>query len=150
MSDTTTAAPCWANRCAITRPQPAPPDPKYVNPALGIQGSGWAWLVSAGGGGELRIVTTKDQDPVVGGLVPLIGVDMWEHAYYLQYLNGKAAYVDNIWKVVNWRVAESRFTGKAEDQYGELRALVETTACTVPSRSPFSISRRRCGRYPPR
>jgi Fe-Mn family superoxide dismutase len=50
---------------------------------LGLQGSGWGWLVKDGQQG-LRIVTTKDQDPVVGGEVPIFGVDMWEHAYYLQ------------------------------------------------------------------
>lgn len=49
---------------------------------LGIQGSGWGWLVKDGN--TLRIVTTKDQDPVVGGEVPILGIDMWEHAYYLQ------------------------------------------------------------------
>jgi superoxide dismutase len=49
---------------------------------LGLQGSGWGWLVKDAQG--LRIVTTKDQDPVVGGEVPVLGVDMWEHAYYLQ------------------------------------------------------------------
>jgi superoxide dismutase len=49
---------------------------------LGLQGSGWGWLVKDTQG--LRIVTTKDQDPVVGGEVPIFGVDMWEHAYYLQ------------------------------------------------------------------
>lgn len=53
---------------------------------LGIQGSGWGWLVkeSTAEKGRLRIITTKDQDPVVGGEVPVFGVDMWEHAYYLQ------------------------------------------------------------------
>ena len=52
---------------------------------LGLQGSGWGWLVKeAGNGAGLRIVTTKDQDPVVGGDVAIFGVDMWEHAYYLQ------------------------------------------------------------------
>lgn len=52
---------------------------------LGIQGSGWGWLVSSGGPkGRLEITTTKDQDPVTGGDVPVFGVDMWEHAYYLQ------------------------------------------------------------------
>jgi Fe-Mn family superoxide dismutase len=50
---------------------------------LGIQGSGWGWLVKEELTG-LRIVTTKDQDPVVNGEVPIFGVDMWEHAYYLQ------------------------------------------------------------------
>jgi Fe-Mn family superoxide dismutase len=52
---------------------------------LGIQGSGWGWLVSKGGPkGRLDITTTKDQDPVASGDVPIFGVDMWEHAYYLQ------------------------------------------------------------------
>jgi superoxide dismutase len=49
---------------------------------LAIQGSGWGWLVTEGA--SLRIITTKDQDPVVGGEIPVFGVDMWEHAYYLQ------------------------------------------------------------------
>lgn len=53
-----------------------------VKALLGIQGSGWGWLVKDGN--ALRIVTTKDQDPVVGGEVPIFGIDMWEHAYYLQ------------------------------------------------------------------
>lgn len=54
---------------------------------LGIQGSGWGWLVKAEGAGDrktLQIVTTKDQDPVPSTFVPIFGVDMWEHAYYLQ------------------------------------------------------------------
>ncbi|KAF4967468.1 hypothetical protein FSARC_4991 [Fusarium sarcochroum] len=89
---------------------------------LGLQGSGWGWLVKDAQG--LRIVTTKDQDPVVGGEVPIFGVDMWEHAYYLQYLNGKAAYVDNIWNVINWKTAEARFTGTREDAFKVLRASI--------------------------
>lgn len=54
----------------------------FTKALLGLQGSGWGWLVNDAG--SLRIVTTKDQDPVVGGEVPIFGVDMWEHAYYLQ------------------------------------------------------------------
>lgn len=81
---------------------------------LGIKGSGWGWLVRETATG-LRIVTTKDQDPPVNGEVPILGVDMWEHAYYLQYLNGKAAYVANIWKIINWQTAEERYLrGPAE------------------------------------
>lgn len=53
-----------------------------IKALLAIQGSGWGWLVKDGN--TLRIVTTKDQDPVVGGEVPIFGIDMWEHAYYLQ------------------------------------------------------------------
>ncbi|KAK3297140.1 Manganese/iron superoxide dismutase [Chaetomium fimeti] len=84
---------------------------------LGLQGSGWGWLVKeAGNGAGLRIVTTKDQDPVVGGDVAIFGVDMWEHAYYLQYLNGKAAYVENIWNVINWKTAQDRFAGRSEEK----------------------------------
>ncbi|KAJ4329122.1 Superoxide dismutase [Mn], mitochondrial [Fusarium piperis] len=89
---------------------------------LGLQGSGWGWLVKDIHG--LRIVTTKDQDPVVGGEVPIFGVDMWEHAYYLQYLNGKAAYVDNIWNVINWKTSEARFVGTREDAFKVLRASI--------------------------
>jgi len=87
---------------------------------LGIQGSGWGWLVKDGS--SLRIVTTKDQDPPVGGEKPVFGVDMWEHAYYLQYLNGKAAYVENIWNIINWKTAEERFQGTREDAFKVLKA----------------------------
>ncbi|KAK3403268.1 manganese superoxide dismutase precursor [Sordaria brevicollis] len=100
---------------------------KAFNTALlGVQGSGWGWLVkeSTSSGGRLRIITTKDQDPVVGGEVPVFGVDMWEHAYYLQYLNGKAAYVENIWKVINWKTAEERFQASWEDAFADLKALL--------------------------
>lgn len=51
---------------------------------LGIQGSGWGWLVKVEGGKHLQILTTKDQDPVPSAFVPVFGIDMWEHAYYLQ------------------------------------------------------------------
>ncbi|KAI9896866.1 hypothetical protein N3K66_007888 [Trichothecium roseum] len=89
---------------------------------LAIQGSGWGWLVKDVQGDRLRIVTTKDQDPIVGGEVPIFGIDMWEHAYYLQYLNGKAAYVENIWNVINWKTAETRYLGGAADAFKALKA----------------------------
>ncbi|QLI67404.1 Superoxide dismutase [Metarhizium brunneum] len=94
----------------------------FTKALLGLQGSGWGWLVKDGG--SLRIVTTKDQDPVVGGEVPIFGVDMWEHAYYLQYLNGKAAYIENIWKVINWKTAETRFNGGRDDVFKVLKAAI--------------------------
>ncbi|KAI5809018.1 superoxide dismutase mitochondrial precursor [Peziza echinospora] len=83
---------------------------KSFNTALaGIQGSGWAWLVKDAQTGALSIVTKPNQDPVVGGQVPLLGIDAWEHAYYLQYQNRKAEYFGAIWDVVNWKAAEKRF-----------------------------------------
>ncbi|USP82268.1 uncharacterized protein yc1106_09542 [Curvularia clavata] len=94
---------------------------------LGIQGSGWGWLVKTEVGKEQRlsIVTTKDQDPVVGkGETPIFGVDMWEHAYYLQYQNGKAAYVQNIWNVINWKTAEERYLGSRADAFSVLKASI--------------------------
>ena len=69
-------------------------------------GSGWVWLVLDGG--ELKITSTANQDsPVLEGQVPLVGNDVWEHAYYLQYQNKRPDYLKAWWNVVNWpRVAE--------------------------------------------
>ncbi|KAF8445410.1 superoxide dismutase mitochondrial precursor [Terfezia claveryi] len=83
---------------------------KTMNAALmGVQGSGWAWLVKDSETGGVGIVTRPNQDPVVGKLKPLLGIDAWEHAYYLQYENRKAEYFGAIWNVVNWKAAEKRF-----------------------------------------
>ncbi|KAI9725857.1 MAG: hypothetical protein M1828_002486 [Chrysothrix sp. TS-e1954] len=83
---------------------------KNMNGALaGIQGSGWAWLVQDTQTGKVGIKTYANQDPVVGQFRPLLGIDAWEHAYYLQYQNRKAEYFNAIWDVINWKAAESRF-----------------------------------------
>ncbi|MCJ1230863.1 hypothetical protein MMC12_007537 [Toensbergia leucococca] len=80
------------------------------NKALaGIQGSGWAWLVKDKVTGNITVKTYANQDPVVGQFVPLLGIDAWEHAYYLQYQNRKAEYFKSIWTVINWKAAEKRF-----------------------------------------
>lgn len=80
------------------------------NAALaGIQGSGWAWLVQDTHTGAIQIKTYANQDPVVGQFRPILGIDAWEHAYYLQYQNRKAEYFSAIWDVVNWKAAEKRF-----------------------------------------
>jgi superoxide dismutase, Fe-Mn family len=74
--------------------------------ALGRFGSGWSWLVHDGSG--LAVVSTPNQDtPLSDGKTPLVGVDVWEHAYYLKYQNRRPDYVDAWWNVVNWdKVAE--------------------------------------------
>jgi superoxide dismutase, Fe-Mn family len=73
---------------------------------VGRFGSGWAWLVHDGSG--LAIVSTPNQDsPISDGQTPLLGVDVWEHAYYLKYQNRRPDYIDAWWNVVNWaKVAE--------------------------------------------
>jgi Fe-Mn family superoxide dismutase len=69
-------------------------------------GSGWSWLVQDGSG--LAVVSTPNQDnPITDGKTPLLGVDVWEHAYYLKYQNRRPDYIDAWWNVVNWpKVAE--------------------------------------------
>ncbi|MSR30106.1 MAG: superoxide dismutase [Gemmataceae bacterium] len=81
---------------------------KIKEAALGRFGSGWAWLVSSGG--KLEIISTANQDsPLMQGKTPLLGLDVWEHAYYLRYQNKRADYVDGWWNVVNWDAVASRF-----------------------------------------
>ena len=83
---------------------------KLSSMAVGIQGSGWAWLGFDPLKKELVIASCANQDPLSTlGVVPLLGIDVWEHAYYLQYKNVRAEYVKNIWKVVHWKDVEERF-----------------------------------------
>jgi superoxide dismutase, Fe-Mn family len=78
---------------------------------VAIQGSGWGWLGWDSAKGRLTLSTCSNQDPLsTQGLTPLLGIDVWEHAYYLQYKNVRADYVKNIWKIVNWKDIEDRFS----------------------------------------
>ncbi|HEU0164696.1 MAG TPA: superoxide dismutase [Thermomicrobiales bacterium] len=71
-------------------------------------GSGWTWLVVDGG--ALKVVSTANQDsPLSDGQTPVIGIDVWEHAYYLKYQNKRPAYLEAIWNVINWDVAGKNF-----------------------------------------
>lgn len=75
---------------------------------VGQFGSGWAWLVLDGG--ELAITSSANQDnPLTDGKTPLLGNDVWEHAYYLNYKNARPAYLKAWWDVVNWDVVAERY-----------------------------------------
>jgi len=72
-------------------------------------GSGWAWLV-VGKDGKLAVTSTPNQDsPISEGAVPVLGLDVWEHAYYLKYQNRRPDYVAAFWNVINWDEVSSRY-----------------------------------------
>ncbi|HSC21533.1 MAG TPA: superoxide dismutase [Solirubrobacterales bacterium] len=78
------------------------------NAGIARFGSGWAWLVKDNDG--LAVVSTPNQDsPISDGSTPLLGVDVWEHAYYLKYQNKRPEYLDAFWNVVNWDYVAERF-----------------------------------------
>jgi Fe-Mn family superoxide dismutase len=82
---------------------------QFTDAAMKRFGSGWAWLVRTPGG-ELAITSTANQDnPVTDGATPLLGVDVWEHAYYLKYQNRRADYLAAWWHVVNWDAVEAGY-----------------------------------------
>ena len=82
---------------------------KFAAAGVGRFGSGWAWLLSAGG--KLEITSTANQySPLMEGKFAVIGLDVWEHAYYLKYQNRRPDYIGAWWNVVNWQEAEKRFT----------------------------------------
>lgn len=84
---------------------------EFEKAANGRFGSGWAWLVKKGSG--LAVVSTPNQDnPMSDGMTPVMGVDVWEHAYYLKYQNRRAEYVTNWWNVVNWDAVAGRYNSK--------------------------------------
>jgi Fe-Mn family superoxide dismutase len=81
---------------------------QFSESATKIFGSGWEWLVIDNG--KLALVSTPNQDsPLTQGKVPILGLDVWEHAYYLQYFQKRADYVDAWWHVVNWEDVAKRF-----------------------------------------
>jgi superoxide dismutase, Fe-Mn family len=81
---------------------------EFNKAAMGRFGSGWAWLTVAGG--SVNIESTPNQDsPLSEGRIPILGIDVWEHAYYLKYQNRRADYVGAFWNVVNWDEVNRRF-----------------------------------------
>ncbi len=85
----------------------------FAKAAMTRFGSGWAWL-SKDVNGKLSVASTANQDnPISDGLNPLLGIDVWEHAYYLNYQNRRADYIAAWWNVVNWNEVARRFEGQA-------------------------------------
>jgi Fe-Mn family superoxide dismutase len=83
---------------------------KVKETGVGQFGSGWAWLVHDGSG--LAVVGTPNQDnPISDGKTPLLGVDVWEHAYYLKYQNKRPDYIDAWWNTVDWDKVAERYSG---------------------------------------
>lgn len=85
---------------------------KLTAVTVGVPGSGWGWLGFNKEQGRLQIATCANQDPLQGttGLIPLLGIDVWEHAYYLQYKNVRPDYLKAIWNVINWENVTERYT----------------------------------------
>ena len=81
---------------------------KFNAAATNQFGSGWAWLVVDGG--KLSVVNLPNQDsPLIDGKTPILGLDVWEHAYYLKYQNRRPEYIEAFWNVINWQEVGSRF-----------------------------------------
>jgi len=82
---------------------------EFAKAAAGRFGSGWAWLV-VDKNGELKVTSTPNQDsPYMEGETPILGLDVWEHAYYLKYQNRRPEYISAFWNVVNWDVVAEKY-----------------------------------------
>lgn len=80
----------------------------FSEKALSVFGSGWAWLIKEGD--QLIVMTTPNQEsPLMQGKYPLLGLDVWEHAYYLKYQNRRPEYIEAFWQVVNWSEVSRRY-----------------------------------------
>lgn len=83
----------------------------FTETATGVFGSGWTWLVKDKEN-KLLIVPTPNQDnPLSEGHTPLLGIDVWEHAYYLKYQNRRPEYIENWWNIINWKQVEENLRG---------------------------------------
>ena len=83
---------------------------QFAAAGVGRFGSGWAWLIAKGG--KVTIESTPNQDnPIMDGKTAILGLDVWEHAYYLKYQNRRADYIAAWWNVVNWAEVGKRFEG---------------------------------------
>jgi len=84
---------------------------KFAQSAATNFGSGWTWLVKNGDGAVEIVNTSNAANPMTDGKHPLLTVDVWEHAYYIDYRNARPKYLEEIWKLVNWEFAGKNFAG---------------------------------------
>lgn len=81
---------------------------EFTKSTLNVFGSGWVWLVL--NNGNLEIITTQNQDsPISQGKIPILGIDVWEHAYYLRYFNKRNDYIESFFKVINWNQVNENY-----------------------------------------
>jgi len=80
----------------------------FSKAALGLFGSGWTWLALEEGNRAVIVTTPNQDNPLMSGQKPLLGLDVWEHAYYLKYQNRRAEYIDAFWNLINWSEVEKR------------------------------------------
>jgi Fe-Mn family superoxide dismutase len=85
---------------------------KFTNAAVTLFGSGWAWLVENPDGSLVIEATSNAGNPLKDGKKPLLTCDVWEHAYYIDYRNARAKYVESFWKLINWDFVEKNLTQK--------------------------------------
>jgi Fe-Mn family superoxide dismutase len=94
---------------------------KFTDVAVGTFGSGWAWLV-LNTAGELEIVSTSNAgNPMTRGMKPLLTADVWEHAYYIDYRNARAKYVESMWEIVNWDFVATNYQQAVGEAGGKSR-----------------------------
>ena len=86
---------------------------KFSESAVGNFGSGWTWLVKKSDGSLAIVNTSNAETPATKGDIPVITCDVWEHAYYIDYRNQRAAFVEAVWSVTNWKYAEENFKGSS-------------------------------------
>ena len=82
---------------------------EYNKAATGLFGSGWVWLSKNENGSLVITQQANGSNPVVNGLTPLLGIDVWEHAYYLDYQNRRADHINAFWKIINWKKINERY-----------------------------------------
>jgi len=90
---------------------------KFTLASMGVKGSGWAWLGYSKADQTLQVATCQNQDPLqmMTGLIPLLGLDVWEHAYYLQYKNLRAEYVKAFFNVIDWENVAQRYAKAGQE-----------------------------------